>query len=195
MYDIRQINSYFQKVHSRYYIDTNSVIYTSIAAGTNKIMINGLRRNIAGWRKANISKLNRTNMQIILVPNSENKYYMLYDGTILQRMKTQYNQNTGAEKKEASVNLICYFGGKTDGKIMCNVARFVAGAFIGDVEGKHVHHIDGNRENNKLSNLLIVSPEEHRLMHSSKENTCSTTSPKGRTPQAMAVEAGDTLQG
>jgi len=78
---------------------------------------------------------------------------------------------------------------------MCNVARFVAGAFIGDVEGKHVHHIDGNRENNKLSNLLIVSPEEHRLMHSSKENTCSTTSPKGRTPQAMAVEAGDTLQG
>lgn len=29
----------------------------------------------------------------------------------------------------------------------------------------HVHHIDGDRANNRLENLMCVTPEEHREIH------------------------------
>lgn len=39
----------------------------------------------------------------------------------------------------------------------------VAKAFIGDIpKGYHVHHIDGNKQNNKVSNLEIIHPAKHR---------------------------------
>lgn len=40
----------------------------------------------------------------------------------------------------------------------------VASAFIGEIPpGWHVHHIDGNKQNNAASNLVIVCPKDHRL--------------------------------
>lgn len=31
--------------------------------------------------------------------------------------------------------------------------------------GMHIHHVDGNRNNNELSNLKLCSPEEHYWIH------------------------------
>lgn len=39
----------------------------------------------------------------------------------------------------------------------------VAAAFLGEIpEGWQVHHIDGNKQNNVVSNLEIIHPKEHR---------------------------------
>jgi len=35
----------------------------------------------------------------------------------------------------------------------------------GDMKGMDVHHIDGNRNNNDPSNLMLVTPEEHSKIH------------------------------
>lgn len=35
---------------------------------------------------------------------------------------------------------------------------------------EHVHHIDGNRENNDPSNLKLISPEEHTKLHKREES-------------------------
>lgn len=32
-------------------------------------------------------------------------------------------------------------------------------------KGMHIHHIDGNAENNKIENLICITPEEHALIH------------------------------
>lgn len=52
------------------------------------------------------------------------------------------------------------------------VHRLVASAFIGDINGKVVDHIDFNRANNVLSNLQIVTQKEniHRNVLFSKHN-------------------------
>ena len=35
-----------------------------------------------------------------------------------------------------------------------------------------VHHIDGNRKNNSLENLIWVSEDEHRILHGQKPIAC-----------------------
>jgi hypothetical protein len=43
------------------------------------------------------------------------------------------------------------------------VHRLVAAAFLdNDLEGKHVHHIDGDSSNNRLENLEVLTPRQHR---------------------------------
>ena len=32
-------------------------------------------------------------------------------------------------------------------------------------KGMHIHHIDGNRHNHDIINLLLCTPEEHQLIH------------------------------
>ena len=33
----------------------------------------------------------------------------------------------------------------------------------------HIHHLDGNQRNNKWKNLILVTPETHRMIHSNEE--------------------------
>lgn len=53
-----------------------------------------------------------------------------------------------------------------DDKNKCHTTRIhtlVAKHFIGEIpKGYHVHHIDGNKQNNVVTNLKIVHPSEHR---------------------------------
>lgn len=53
--------------------------------------------------------------------------------------------------------------------------RLVAEAFIGEIpSGWQVHHIDGNKQNNAVSNLEIISPKDHRV-ETKRENPQITT--------------------
>ena len=57
-----------------------------------------------------------------------------------------------------TVNLI-----KSGKKTTKRIHVLVAEAFIGKVpSGFHVHHIDGNKQNNVVTNLEIIHPKEHR---------------------------------
>lgn len=38
-------------------------------------------------------------------------------------------------------------------------------------KGYHIHHIDGNKDNNSINNLLCVSPEEHKKLHEEMGHT------------------------
>ena len=154
-YDIRRLSDNFPRVHSRYYVDTNGVVYTSIAKDTNKITVEGRRMSVNRFRKSNEESLNRTTKMMVAIPETNNKYYLLYDGTILQRLWTKVKENN-----EVTVCLICIDGNKSGNHI--SVSRLVASAFLGNVEGMEVHHIDRNRSNNKVDNLKILSMNEHR---------------------------------
>lgn len=154
MYDIRQLCLYFPSIHSRYYIDTNGIVYSSLSPNTKRISINGENYNLTNWKNENLKKLDKWNNMLIRFKDTN--YFLLYDGTILKRLKTIIS-----ERDEVSVSIItvdrnnktgCYF----------SVPRLVAKTFIGDIEGKEIHHIDRNRRNNKVENLEILTSEEHR---------------------------------
>lgn len=59
-----------------------------------------------------------------------------------------------------TVNLIDSYGKRETKRIH----RLVAETFIGKIpKGYHVHHKDGNKQNNMVDNLEILSPREHSL--------------------------------
>ena len=156
-YDIRNISVYFKEVHSRYYIDTNGVVYTSMMSNTSRIMINGKYININKFKKENIDKFNNTNKLLIVVPETNNKYYLMNNGLILQRLSTRVNENGVVD-----VSLIRVDKSGNDRGNKYKLHRLLAGCFLGDITNKEIHHKDGNRSNNKLSNLEILSFKEHR---------------------------------
>lgn len=161
MYDIRKISEVFREVHSRYYVDTNGVTYTSLSPSTNRITINGEKIAIGGFKSENLRKLDKNaNM---MVRFKETDYFLLYDGTILKRLKTILNKGI-----TPCVSIITVTKGNSTGNYY-SIARLVAGVFIGDIENKEVHHIDRNRLNNKVDNLEILSFEEHRSEASFKK--------------------------
>ena len=49
------------------------------------------------------------------------------------------------------------------------VHRVVAQAFLGAIYKKQVHHKNGDRTDNNVMNLQIVSKKEHRLLHREME--------------------------
>jgi hypothetical protein len=60
---------------------------------------------------------------------------------------------------------------------------------------EHIHHIDGNRLNNSLENLLVCSIKEHGLIHASYEQLLTLLLQKGvikfENSRYTLVETGD----
>lgn len=156
-YDIRKICQYFREVHSRYYIDTNGAVYTSISKNTTRIRIEGEVINIKFFKKENMGCFNNTNKLLISIPDTNNKYFLMNDGTILHRLSTRIDEIGCVD-----VSLIRVDGTGNPLGNRYKLHRLMAGCFLGDIKDKEVHHKDGNRTNNKLSNLEILTFEEHR---------------------------------
>lgn len=62
------------------------------------------------------------------------------------------------------------------------VHRLVAQAFLGDIEGKVVDHIDGNKSNNAVSNLRICSVQDNLRFQNKKRNSNTGVSNIYKTP-------------
>lgn len=153
-YDLRQICIYIPEIHSRYYIDTNGVVYTSLAEGNKRIMIDGKKYNINHLKKDALLKLNNTNDQLLQLKDFP-KYFIKNDGKILQRLWTRID-----ERNVVEVCLITLHGNPKG--TYYRLSRLMAKVFIGNPDNLEVHHIDGNRSNNKLDNLKLLTFEEPR---------------------------------
>ncbi|HBE6653688.1 TPA: HNH endonuclease [Escherichia coli] len=81
-----------------------------------------------------------------------------------------YSKRTGKPKVFPSYNQI---GGrhqsiKVNGKeyaVSIHEAIFMLYHNRPIAEGKHIHHIDGNERNNVISNLVELTPRQHRRIH------------------------------
>lgn len=156
-YDIRNISQYFREVHSRYFIDTNGSVYTSLSKNTTRIRIENDVINIKSFKKESLNCFNNTNKLLISIPNTNNKYFLMKDGTVLHRLSTRVDEIGCVD-----VSLIRVDNSGNPLGNRYKLHRLMAGCFIGDIKDKEVHHKDGNRTNNKISNLEILTFEEHR---------------------------------
>ena len=154
MYDLRQISNYVHSIHSRYWIDTNGSVYTSIQNGNYRIMINGNLKNVRCFVNENLSKTNTSDRQILPIEGCEN-YFLKNDGNVLKRLATRVD-TIGV----VDVCLTTLMGRDKGDRF--RIHRLMGYVFMGLKEGQEVHHKDQDRKNNKLGNLECLSFDQHR---------------------------------
>jgi len=74
---------------------------------------------------------------------------------------------------------------KYDGYVLEH--RYVMEQHIGRPlrSGEHVHHLDHDRTNNAIDNLLIVDPIEHAKYHTSQPRVHQSADHRRKTSEAM----------
>lgn len=93
----------------------------------------------------------------------ETKYLCYEDGTIINE-KTK--RSIGYENRRGYVMVFDFYDKK-----WYPAHRMIWEAFNGPIpEGYEVHHIDGRRTNNALSNLILLSKLEHYFLHLEEQN-------------------------
>lgn len=89
-------------------------------------------------------------------------YKAVYEASSLGRIRTiktgRIKQSSPDTNGYPTVHLSKLNKGKTYA-----VHRVIADAFFGDRKGMYVNHKDGNRKNNKLENLELVTPSGNSL--------------------------------
>ena len=91
------------------------------------------------------------------------------EGIVYSRRTFRKHNPLGNEMKELAQNEVKGYRTVT----LCinqkrktkKVHRLVYETFVGSLEGKHVHHKDRDRANNKLENLEGLSEDEHVKAH------------------------------
>lgn len=94
----------------------------------------------------------------------QNRYFCSNKGRIFSLCGNTWVEKERQIDREGYYYVDIYCNGE---KKRQRVHRLVAEAFIPDWErtGKVIHHIDQNKLNNNLENLIPLSDEEHRMIH------------------------------
>lgn len=94
-------------------------------------------------------------------------YEGLYQISNMGRLKSFHRNKTDGEIRSLKNSKGWYLTISLRGNEIRHTARIhvlVAKHFIGDIpKGYHVHHKDGNKQNNRVDNLEIISPRDHNL--------------------------------
>ena len=97
------------------------------------------------------------------IPGYQNKYKININGVVINKT-TNKEVKQFIHKQDGHLKVALYINGKTTVKA---VHRLLAEIFIPNPQNKNVvHHIDENKLNNKLSNLMWVTAEEHGKIRS-----------------------------
>lgn len=99
-------------------------------------------------------------MKEIVVEEADGRYFVIPQGQVISFCKDE--PRVMAQNDNGNGYLYI-----TIGKKNYYIHRLVAKAFIknDDEEKTIIHHLDRDRSNNEVSNLIYVSPKRHQLIH------------------------------
>lgn len=158
MKEIRQICVYDRKIKDKYYVTDSGVVYVQVY--NKRVMRQDNRRTVT----KHILREAMASSQKWIVPFSDwgNYCIVLQSGVVLRRLSTRIREKCNS----VDVMLITVH----DVETRRYLSRVVANTFIDSVDGKEVHHIDGDRTNNHISNLQVLTFEEHRGCGNHRKN-------------------------
>ena len=94
--------------------------------------------------------------------------YMIGDrGTLLSRKRGCWRIMSMTNKTGWYLTII--LRGKNGKRKTKHIHQLVYEAFVGDVpKGYHIHHKDGNMQNNRVENLVAITEKEHHAIHAAQ---------------------------
>ena len=155
--EIRQVSIYDRYIKDRYYAADDGSIFTQCK--NNKVMLDGERRTVT----KHILREAMASDSDFIIPFKDWGMYciVLRSGIVLRRLSTYV--------KECNSVTVCMFS-VTNKELRLYVSRVIANTFISDVSDMEVHHIDGNRLNNNVLNLQVLTRDEHRGIGNFRQN-------------------------
>lgn len=138
------------------------------------------------------------------IPGSNNRYEITKNGDVRRKLSTVINNRKGSVRRVGGKTLsqktksngykelsLAYENQKSK---MEYVHRLVVRTFIGEIPKNYeVNHIDGDKSNNRVENLEIVTPSENRL-HSFRVLGNKIISPKGENHNNASFKNKDILE-
>lgn len=162
----RNISIYIQRIKSKYYVSSNGDFFTEKSDSLYRFYVDGKRISCKNRILQMLNEMRENNEKFRYLDwidntsqsHQDNPHYLLSDGKIIRRMSQQIDSRTN--------RYFVYLNNVLDERERLCSHRIVAQCFLGNVEWKDVRHKDGNPLNNNINNLLILTPEEHRKLHS-----------------------------
>ena len=97
------------------------------------------------------------------IPNFEGLYSVDIDGNVFAYPNLAHRSEKKLKPRLRKTEYV-YVSLRKDGKtIDCTIHRLVAKTFLDCVDGMQVNHINGNRIDNRLVNLEMVTPSQNYL--------------------------------
>lgn len=165
--NIRRIAIYMPIVKDKYYVSSNGDLLLEKSDNKYRFIVNGKRvackKRITQILNEMLEK-NEDYRHLNWIDNTDecsqnSPHYILKDGTILRVMYQKTDNLNGHNRRVMEI-----FG--IDGHRYRFLShRVIAHCFIENVYNMDVHHINGISYDNRVSNLLVLTPEEHRLLH------------------------------
>lgn len=179
MKSIRKISLYERSIRDTYYVSDSGTIY--VARNDRKVMKDDERRTVT---KHMIKQAMALNQEWYVPFNDWGMYCLvLKDGTVVRRLSTFIKDNEQVAVALTDIN---------DVQKKMYVSRIVANTFISDVTNMEVHHKDRDRKNNHVSNLEVLTFEEHRGkdIHELRHPRATTipTGSRGYHPEAPSTQ-------
>ncbi|WJJ56810.1 HNH homing endonuclease [Staphylococcus phage vB_SAP01] len=110
------------------------------------------------------NKINEEWKLIKKLSNENNKYYVSSNGIVKSNIRGKEHTLTNFTNKKGYLMVRV-------AKRNIRVHRLIYEYFIGNIpKGYHIHHIDGNKQNNCIDNLECVSPSEHTTHHNKTDD-------------------------
>lgn len=90
-----------------------------------------------------------------IIPTAPN-YSISRGGKVIRNKDNKIMKETISKRGYTSVSI--------NGKSVL-VHRLVAETYLGPIAGKQIHHINGMKDDNRVSNLRIVTAKQHQIEH------------------------------
>lgn len=103
------------------------------------------------------------------VKNFENIYAISNKGRLASNKSKKWIVLSNKNSKGGYLSIVLRYKGK---KTHTRMHRLVYESFVGEIpkgKGNHIHHLNGNKQDNRVENLCFRTAKEHSLIHN-KEN-------------------------
>lgn len=179
MKEFRRINLYINEITNQYWISSDGYIYSEQTSREVRKRVGEkmLSKSFAKEYKIALNEIIQSNLQykiitVFIKDIFEKKVVILNNGIILRKLSNHVPENDDYAYPTIAINTIngkrkMYHIHSLVAKCFLSIDDDIFSGYKGAIE---IHHIDLNKKNNDVTNLVFMKKEDHMSLHHNKNS-------------------------